>query len=528
MDAPLAHAEPAARVVATWTSARIRSAELLADAGNLELAADLCDALLADDRIATVLQTRVAGLLGCDVSFERTAPRQRDGKRAERFLTLEEDWYAAFPDAALGHTLSWGIMLGVGLAQNLWTPGAKGRLLPVHDPWHPRALRWDTQAYAWRVRTADAGEVPAAPGDGRWILHAPRGTRRPWAFGAWRALARWWMLKQYALQDWARYSERASGVVAAKPPAPSPNGVTDVDARRTRKAELVADLRLLHEKGGAVVLPAGYELDLLLPPANTYETFAKQSELADLGATLVLAGQNLTTDVQGGSRAAAQVHQAVAATLLRSDASALSDTLHTQALSWWAEYNLGSAAQAPWPEWDTEEPEDDAACAQTRKTQGEALTLLKAVGVDIAPVAEEFDLELLPEAPASPAPPTSPQDPGAMPMPGDAPDDPPADMPTPPRSAIRSTPEAGATWRAGQLYVDDVADGARRPAARALDPLLGPVLDALAASDGYDDLRARLLALLPDLAPTRLRALLEAATGMAAAAGAWSARSEAP
>ena len=97
-------------------------------------------------------------------------------------------------------------------------------------------------------------------------------------------------------------------------------------------------------------------MELLEAEAKTWEMFPKQIETANAELSILLVGQNLTSEVQGGSFAAAKIHQNVRDDLVRFDAEALATTLREQVLSWWAEFNFGDARLAPWPNWDTKPP----------------------------------------------------------------------------------------------------------------------------------------------------------------------------
>jgi len=392
--------EPSVRVFATWTPALIRSAELAADGGNLRLAADLCETLRADDRIRGVLSTRSRGLLGLPVEFEAAGDRRRS-KRAVKALEADEDFAAAYPEAELVKLLEWGILLGVGAGPQTWIERPNGRLVGRLATWHARNLRFDWNARRWFVTLDGGTEAPIVEGDPAWLLYAPYGGSRPWAEGLWRALARWTLLKLYAITDWARHSEVHGSPIRV---GVSPERGSTAEHRR----ELASDLRTLGRDTG-MALPPGYDLKLVEATARTWEMFRAQIEMADTAIAVLLVGQNLTTEVKGGSYAAATVHSTVKTDLLRFDASSLATCLHDGGLVHWAEYNFGDAGLAPWPCYDVDPPEDAAQKAATRKTQGEALTALKAVGVDIAPVAEEFGLVMLPAA-AAPAS-TTPKNP---------------------------------------------------------------------------------------------------------------------
>ena len=83
----------------------------------------------------------------------------------------------------------------------------------------------------------------------------------------------------------------------------------------------------------------------------------------------------------------------------------------------WALLNFGSMDLAPWPCWDTDEPEDTAATVTQWKTGAEAVVLLRSLGmnVDLKEVAEKLGIPLdatqplLDPPPAAPTPPTQPQ-----------------------------------------------------------------------------------------------------------------------
>lgn len=388
--------ERSVRTLIDWTPAQIRTAEVLADGGNLQLAADLCETLLADDRIHGVLTARTRGLLGLDVEFEKAGDRRRSG-RAVRALEAGEDWWAAFPEQELGALLDWGVLLNVGLAKIAWADREDSpRVIPRLSRWHARWLRYDWDLREWRVATDGGREVVIAPGDGTWVLHTPAGAHRPWADGAWRSLSRWWLLKHYARQDFARHSEIHGTPIRA--------GIAPETSNRTDRQELASDLADLGRDTG-MCLPPGYDLKLVEATARTWEMFRAQVEMADLAIAIRLAGQNLTTDVSGGSLAAAKVHQIVRSDLIRFDGEAAATTLHDQALTWWAELNFGDRRLAPWPAWDTDVPEDALVAAQTREAQGKAIAALRAAGVKLDPVFEEFGLE---PDPAGPPPPPAP------------------------------------------------------------------------------------------------------------------------
>lgn len=488
-NSPVIHA-PSARSLHPdqWTADLVRAAQTMADAGALRLAAELCDALLADDRVQGCLLLLTRGFFGLDLSFEEGVGSRR--RRAHKALEAEEDWWSALPESDLSQLVTWGNILGVGVARLDWQ-SAHGRMIPRLELWHPKHLRFDSATRRWWVQT-HSGEVEVVAGDGSWVLYTPGGREQPWSHGAWRAIARWWLLKKYALSDWGRHSEQAGGVKVA----------TTADGSEADRRKLASDLATLGQDA-AVALPKGWDLRLVEVSANTFETFRAQVDSANAAVAIALCGQNLTSEVRSGSRAAAQVHQQVANAVLRGQAESLSTTIHDQILSWWAEFNFGSAEAAPWPVWSTDPPESNEALAATAKSIGEAITALKGAGVavDARALAEKFGVPLTGEG-------AHPEGCGC----GGA------------KLGAQSSGELERSerGRAADTYVDALVDDLEARLHDAMSPAMRAILASVSAARSYDELRASLETLRSQMDRTELVAIVEQAMELAGAAGYWS------
>ena len=368
-----------------WTGDLVRAAHLAADRGSFRLAAELCDVLLADDRVQGCMLALTRGFFGLELNFEEGVGRLK--RRAVRALEVQEDWWYALPEEELSQLVAWGVMFGIGLGHLTWSM-RNGRLVPRLEVWHPKHLRFDTHARSWHLETA-TGEIQIKPGDGEWVMYTPGGSLRPWSHGAWRSIARWWLLKRYALSDWARHSEQAGGVKVA---------TTDSGNEADRR-KLAADLQATGADA-AIALPKGWSLDLIEVTANTFETFRAQVDSANAAIAIALVGQNLSTEVKGGSLAAAEVHQSVQHAVIRGQAETLSTCLHDQVLALWAVYNFGNAQVAPWPRWNTQPPADHEALAKTHATVIGAIALAhdKGLRVDFQALCEEYGIPLEEEA----------------------------------------------------------------------------------------------------------------------------------
>jgi phage gp29-like protein len=334
------------RRLVDWTNADLKTARYLADGGTLSYAAELVDELRADSRVAGVLPQRVNGLLGLQLTFEASGDGRRRG-RAVRALEADEDWWQIAPEHELADLQTWGLLLGVGLAELVWTTNERGRAIPRLKVWDPRWLRYEWTTRRWLLRTDDQGDIEIVPGGGKWVIYTPYGASRPWAKGLWRALARWWLLKTFALDDWARHGEMHGSPIRV--------GLAPEGSQPEDREKFAADLAEIG-RDTSIVPPPGYTMELLEAEAKTWEQFPKQIETANAELSILLVGQNLTSEVTGGSFAAAKIHENVRDDLVRFDAEALATCLNEQVLRWWAEFNFGDARLAPWPNWDTAPP----------------------------------------------------------------------------------------------------------------------------------------------------------------------------
>ena len=369
-----------------WTPERVRTARRQADQGNLLLAADLFEAMRTDDRIAGVLGTRVRGLIKSPLRFE---PHEGDQPTPET-TALETDFWRAFPENDLADLMTWGLGVGVGIAEQVWELSG-GRFIPRLRVWSPRWLRWDHDHGAWYLSTT-TGDVRIGPTDPKWLVYQPGGAAKAWRGGLWLGLSGWWLLKRFAQLDWGSYSEAHGNPLRV--------GTTPDGSSRADRDELASDLQAVSGVTG-IALPAGFDIKMVEATANSWETFERQIEAANAGISVTIAGQTLTTEVKGGSLAAAQVHETIRGDMIASDEQTFSTALHEQSIRAWTLINFGNADRAPWARWDTTPPENVEETAAGQKVKAEAMQALAvAVGawldlgvpLDVDVLAEEYNL----------------------------------------------------------------------------------------------------------------------------------------
>jgi phage gp29-like protein len=375
-----------------WTPQRVLMAANTADTGGLQMLADLCETMSADDRIKGVLSTRTHGLLGLPVDF------LRGDERARTVLGMQEDgapgeWWAMHDEAELSKLLWWGLNMGVGLAQRVELPRLMGR---PHRyklvTWSPRWLQYfhaPVDGVHWKVQTED-GIRSVAPGDGEWIVFTPYGERRPWSEGLWRALYFPWLLKRFSLEDRANYSEVLG--------SPLWVATTGAGSSEKQRRDFLSKIRNLG-KNGKIVLPKDWDLKLQEATGKSWEIYENQVAWADAAMTVAIAGQLVTTEGTTGF-SDGNIHDAIKADFIRFDAERLATALRTQSLEQWATWNYGNASAAPWPQWQTQRPRDQKDEADGLSKLGDAITKLDAAlaphgfKVDVSKLVDDFDIPI--------------------------------------------------------------------------------------------------------------------------------------
>jgi hypothetical protein len=470
--------ETIVRTFLDWSPDDLRVAQQLADQGNIIRAADLCERMRGDDRVSSVLRTRVLALLGAPLTFE-VSVSGRLRRRALKAAQAEEDWWGMLPDSGLEDLLTWRMLLGVAIGELVWTEPdpanpdgpeipriRNGRNVPRVKVWHPRWLRFDFQSRRWLLMTDGGKEIVIRPGDGKWVL-LTAGSTRPWSKGLWRGLGVLWLLKEYARDDWSEMNEKfAKGVLVAKSSA----GSTTED-----RQSLAADLRDMG-RDGVIVLPEGFDFSVAQLSATSWETYQAQITLANTSMAITVVGSDLPSESKKGAGTGANLQQSVRQDYLEADANAAEGDLHEQVLQPWAEANFGDADVAPFPCFAVAPPEDRMQLGQALQAFTTGLKNLEDTKyrfVDVGDFEEQFgfNLEEKPEEDIKPPPvafggipgvPGLPPHPVNPALPG-TPAAPPAPAPAPAPAAPKSFVEA----------CEDYAFSKRAPLTKAESKALG-------------------------------------------------------
>ncbi len=375
-----------------WEPQQVRNAINALVIGLFDQSSQLADTLMADSRVAAALASRTGGLLGRPVTFSVPKGYEDDDDAKKALKVWRRNWDRIFPESVAGEFLRWTHLHGWSAAQNVWDKRGK-YAIPEPSTWHPRYsyFHWIYRCY---VAITQDGQVPITPGDGHWVLAAPHGSYRGWMRAGLWGIAPWWLARNYALRDWARYSER-HGMPIILALTPAAGDVSQVTAFRSALQNLGQDTIVQLPQG--VEPQYSYGMSLLEATDQGWQGFHQLIQQCSDEITLCLMGQNLTTQVKEGSFAAARVHADVLQTLLEADARALQRTIREQIAKPFAKMNWGRENIAPVTCWDLTPQEDNKTKAQTFQAFGAGVRELIQSGwkLDkIAALAKQFNLDL--------------------------------------------------------------------------------------------------------------------------------------
>lgn len=384
---------PRATSTTRWNLSDLESAINAADNGHLRIAGQLARAIRRDGVASGVISTRTEGLV--------QLPRRFDGK--EEFVeALAADFSRVFPSTELALLSGDGRVLGVGVGELVQVDDA----LPVFRRLEPEFLQYSWTEDRWYYQS-NMGRIPINPGDGRWILHVPGGVVAPWCNALWPALGRAYIAKEHAYFFRENYSSKLANAARI---AKSPSGANP-SLRQNFFAKLAA-----WTSNTVFELPPGWDVSLLESNGRGFEVFNDTIESANKEIATAVTGQTVTTDGGAGFQNS-NIHATIRSDLIQADAEALSSTLNTQAIPFWANERFGGRGfiENISVSWDTTPPKDRTAEAAAFSTLGTAITMINqasagyGISVDVAELARRFGVPMRatepPQTKALPTPP---------------------------------------------------------------------------------------------------------------------------
>ena len=303
-----------------------------------------------DAHLAAILQTRKLAVLGKDyevLPYARTPDDERIALAVGEMVYAIPDLEGAFLD------LLDAIGKGFALGEILWEVAGGAAQVA--------ALRWISQKkvtfgedLAPRLLTAEAPWQGAEPPPWKVIYHRYKArSGHASRAGVLRVVGWMYLLKNYALKDWAAFNE-VFGM-------PLRLGKYDASASPADREALVRAIRNLGSDAAGVISKAT-EIEFIeaASRAGNNNPYQAMAEFCNREMSKAVLGQTLTTDAAGatGTYATARVHAMVRQDLVQADAQALGATLREQLLRPLVGFNFGWDKPVPWFRFKYEEGED--------------------------------------------------------------------------------------------------------------------------------------------------------------------------
>ena len=394
-----------------WTVQSVKGALDSHDLGQFSATGRLCDAVLRDARVQSVLNTRILGVLGLPFSWKKeenssleTSPEYNsvaDTTEKKDLVDFEYYWDQMIPQSILSEIMKNVILMGFSIASVNWTSesleNGDKRWIPELHVFHASNTYYNTVDRRFMVITYNQGVMEVDPTDERFIIFSLLDNTRPWMSGAIRALAFPWLAKAFTLSDWRGYAGVHGNplrvLTTTNEQATPPGG--DV-------LKFIYDIATSARSGAPVQIPAGFTLDLLQSNAISSEIYSKLVDECNTDIALAIIGQNLTSEIKGGSYAAAKVHNDVRQEYIEADTTVLNTILKILVDRF---YNYNYQSIPPSPFWDPQPPVNASEVnkalkekADSIKTLSDAIVSMNTLGlgekIDLIALCKEFGIPL--------------------------------------------------------------------------------------------------------------------------------------
>ena len=399
-----------------WTPDEVQSALDAHDRGDFSMSAQLSRDFGRDKRIPGIRASIVNGFVGrsgVPLTFE---PSKRGDQRRTQTIAdqVEQRWWDWLPEDVQSRLVEDFVDLGLAVAR-VEVEASETEWAPRVTPWPMEHVRWNETLRRLETRDRDGNLLVITPGEGWLVLGSIRA--RSWLRGAVRPVGMALVERACVTRAWLRWCEKHGNPLLAIREPPTGND----KEKRAEKEAFYKRLQVM-ASNGIIRLPKGsdeksnWDAEFIEADAGGWQGCKALIDKTDTDIAVAYTGQNLSTEVQGGSFAATTAHMLVRADFLAAVAETLSTCARLQLICWWGRANVEgwTDSLAPWPTYQTTPPETPEAKAK-RQTDRLARAERYAAwlgDVDWVAMAEDdADIKLrsrnLLERPAPPTPPAT-------------------------------------------------------------------------------------------------------------------------
>lgn len=383
-----------------WTTDEVQSALDAHDRGDFSLSAQLSRDFGRDKRIPGIRASIVNGFVGrsgVPLTFEPS--RRGDQRRTQTIADqVEQRWWDWLPEDVLSRLVEDFVDLGLAVAR-MPTRVTADEWTPEVEPWPMEFVKWNETTRRLETRDRDGNLLVITPGEGWLVIGSIRA--RSWLRGAVRPVASALVERSHVTKAWLRWCEKhGNPILAIEEPSVGPDD-------KHKKAEKEAFYKRLSvmAANGIIRLPKGkddassWALDFIEADGSGWQGCKGLLDKTDVDIAIAYTGQNLSTEVQGGSFAATTAHMLVRADFLAAVAEMIATCTRLQLICWWGRVNVEGWTDhlAPWPTYQTTPPETPEAKAKRQTDRLARAERYAAKGVDVDWIAlaeDDGDIKL--------------------------------------------------------------------------------------------------------------------------------------
>lgn len=164
--------------------------------------------------------------------------------------------------------------------------------------------------------------------------------------GTMRSIGRWFVIKQFAIQSWALFAEKYGFPVAVMK-------ATEADYNKN-KATAIKLLQSVGANRYAYILKDMDFETVSANGANNVDVFKQLINEANTEMAIGILGQNLTTEVKGGSLAAADIHDGIKDDIVTADIQFVDEIINDQFIRPLIALNFPELDEEDYPRYETE------------------------------------------------------------------------------------------------------------------------------------------------------------------------------
>lgn len=354
-----------------WNPIAVRNAIENHDLGNFNSSGRLVDAMMKESRIMACVNTLTFGILGLPFEWKwqvddadsgqvdtKEGQQYQPSERDLEYLAITKKWWTKFMESGAPSLIMKTIInMGFCVMSRNWSleqiEGYESKLyIPNTYIFHPSNVWYNPGLYQYAVNTYTNGSIFIDENDERFQIIKHVDGERPWMQGAVRSVGFLWMDKWLALTDWRAYlgihGNPLRVLTTNKEYSTPPE--TDIE-------QFIINLAISQQYGQPIQIPDGHTLDLLQADSTNVGVFKDKIDSADKDIAIAYLGQNLTTDVSGGSYAAASVHSRVLQDYIEAYATTINRGLRKLVKDFYF-FNFPDDVRVPVPYFDPQLPID--------------------------------------------------------------------------------------------------------------------------------------------------------------------------